>query len=372
MLLNCTFVSTICLRICFPCQPLGSSSRNKRRKLTSQIWQDFEAIYDHGILVQAQCMHCNQLFKATRDVGTSQCGRHLKTCEGKMRLDKMVSQLSSQDLTLSKASRLKDWKFDQKVAREELVDLIALHQLPFSLVDYPKFRSFVAALNPWFKPVSRTTIKADCIRRYEEKKNALRNTIRNLKSRVSLTADLWTSNQTLDYLCVTCHYIDDDWILHKKIVKFTLVESPHDGWTLFNAMLRTLQDWDIEDKLFAITLDNAAVNDNFVSTLQDNLLAKGELLCSGELFHCRCASHVFNLAAQEGFSAISDATKNIRDSVKYVKSSQARKQRFEEMVEHVGIPIGKRPPLDVVTRWNSTYHMLSTSLQYRRVYESLR
>jgi hypothetical protein len=137
-------------------------------------------------------------------------------------------------------------------------------------------------------------------------------------------------------------------------------------------MLETLQDWNLESKLFAITLDNASVNNNFVTTLKENLVSKGQLLRKGKLFHCRCAAHVFNLIVQEGFKAISSATKNIRESVRYVKSSQARKQRFELMVEKCSIPVEKRPPLDVVTRWNSTYHMLVTSLKYRRAYEALR
>ncbi|WVZ86454.1 hypothetical protein U9M48_033226 [Paspalum notatum var. saurae] len=187
------------------------------------------------------------------------------------------------------------------------VQMIVLHGLPFSLVEYPK--SFVATLNPWFK-LSRTTIKSDCIRMYEEAKQTLRNTIKKLKSRVSLTADLWTSNQTLGYLCVTCHYIDDSWKLHKNIIRFTLVETPHDGWNLFNAMLKTLQDWDIEDKLFAITLDNAS---SFVETLEGNLVAK------------------------------------------------ASRHTLRET-----------PPLDAVTRWNSAYQMLKIALEYRSVFESLR
>ena len=94
---------------------------------------------------------------------------------------------------------------------------------------------------------------------------------------------------------------------------------------MFNALLKTLQDWNIESKIFAITLDNASVNDNFVATLQENLVAKGQLLRKGKLFHCQCAAHVLNLIVQEGFKAISGATKNIRESVKYVKftSSEA-------------------------------------------------
>lgn len=247
-----------------------------------------------------------------------------------------------------------------------------MHELPFSLVEYPRFRTFVAALNPWFRPVSRTTIRSDCISAYEEAKAALYDALQNSVSRVSLTADLWTSNQTLGYLCVTCHYIGASWKIYKQIIKFTLVETPHDGWNLFNAMLKTIQDWNIESEVFSITLDNASVNNNFVTTLKENLVSKGQLLCGGKLFHCRCAAHVFNLIVQEGFKAISSATKNIRESVRYVKSSQAREERFELMVEKCSIPVEKRPPLDVVTWWNSTYHMLYTSLKYRRAYEALR
>jgi hypothetical protein len=114
-------------------------------------------MYDNGILVEAQCIHCNQVFKATRDIGTSACGRHLKTCKGKATLEQMVSQLSH---GISKADvSLNDWKFNQEVAYAELVKFIVMHELPFSLVEYPKFRSFVDAINPWFKHVSRTTIR---------------------------------------------------------------------------------------------------------------------------------------------------------------------------------------------------------------------
>jgi hypothetical protein len=94
------------------------------------------------MVVEAQCIHCNQIFKANRDSGTSACGRYMKTCKGKAKLDHMISQLSS-GVSLPDVS-LKDWRFNQEVARQELV----MHELPFSLVEYPMLRSFVAALNP--------------------------------------------------------------------------------------------------------------------------------------------------------------------------------------------------------------------------------
>ena len=89
------------------------------------------------------------------------------------------------------------------------------------------------------------------------------------------------------------------------------------------------------------------------------------------MFHCRCTTHILNLIVQEGLLAMSNAVTSIRDSVKYVKSSQGRKQRFEKMIKEVGISCDKRPPLDVSTRWNSTYHMLKCALEYERAFEAL-
>lgn len=281
----------------------------------------------------------------------------------------MLNGMTSDDKSSLDAS-LKDWKFDQQKSRNELVSLIVVHALPFSLVEYPRFRSFVNSLNPCFTHVSRTTIKSDCMRAYEDAKMELHDVLKNSTCRISLTADLWTSKQTLGYLCVTCHYINN-WRITKRIIKFALVETPHDGRTLFNAMLKSLKEWNIEDKVFAITLDNAAVNNNFMKSLKDNLVAKHLLLGEGIMFHCRCAAHVLNLIVQEGLIAMKDAVTSIRDSVKYVKSSQGRKERFEKVIKEVGISCGERPPLDVVTRWNSTYHMLKCASEYERAFEAL-
>jgi hypothetical protein len=136
-------------------------------------------------------------------------------------------------------------------------------------------------------------------------------------------------------------------------------------------MLKTLIEWSIEDKVFEITLDKASNNNNFVSALKENLVGKHLLIAEGKFFHYRCAAHVINLIVQECLLLLSGAVKSIRESVKYVKSSQGRKQRFEKMISELGISCDKRPPLDVVTRWNSTYHMLKCALEYDRAFEAL-
>ncbi|CAD6258393.1 unnamed protein product [Miscanthus lutarioriparius] len=121
-------------------------------------------------------------------------------------------------------------------------------------------------------------------------------------------------------------------VLQKRIIGFGLVSSPHDGFTLFNALLKCLPEWKLEHKVFSITLDNAKNNNNMVGSLRKNLLERHLMLGNGDLLHMRCVAHVLNLIVKEGFKVIDGATNRIRDSAKYIRSSQAHKQRFEEII----------------------------------------
>jgi len=60
----------------------------------------------------------------------------------------------------------------------------------------------------------------------------------------------------------------------------------------------------------------------------------------------------------------SDALNNIRESIKYVRESEARKIAFKECVIQVrGIDTKVGLRMDVATRWNSTYLMLKSAIR---------
>ena len=115
-------------------------------------------------------------------------------------------------------------------------------------------------------------------------------------------------------------------------------------------------------------LDNASSNNVFVGLLKDQLNTRHTLVCGGDFFHLRCAAHILNLVVQDGLQEIDGSVGKIRESIKYVRGSQARKQKFLECVKLLALNGKKGLSQDVPTRWNSTYLMLESAIFYRRAF----
>ncbi|KAF6165793.1 hypothetical protein GIB67_012690 [Kingdonia uniflora] len=58
--------------------------------------------------------------------------------------------------------------------------------------------------------------------------------------KICFTLDMWTSNPKLGYLCLTGNFISNDWKLHKQIISFTMVYSPHAGHILCDSIYACL------------------------------------------------------------------------------------------------------------------------------------
>ena len=94
---------------------------------------------------------------------------------------------------------------------------------------------------------------------FMENKHLLKTHLKN--ERLCLTIDNWSSVQYYNYMCLTAHWIDQDWKLQKRILNFCLVPN-HKGSTIGRVIESCLLDWEIE-RVLAITVDNARSNDSY-------------------------------------------------------------------------------------------------------------
>jgi hypothetical protein len=293
--------------------------------------------------------------------GTGNLKRHIKKCSRRNTRD--VGQLlmsQNQGSLFVSAS-----KFDTEKFRELWIASIIKHDLPFRFVEYEGIREMLQYLRNDVPLISRNIAKSDVIKMYQREKQRVKFMLNASHGRVCLTSDLWTSLTTDGYMCLTAHFLDKNWVLHKRVLNFSLIPPPHNGISLCEKIYNFLQEWGIETKVFSITLDNASSNDVSVDLLKNQLNIKRALPCTGEFFHLRCCAHILNLIVQDGLKEIDSALHKVRESVKYVKGSQGRKKRFLESVNQMSLDGRKGLRQNVPTRWNSTFLMLESAVYYR-------
>ncbi|WOK92564.1 zinc finger BED domain-containing protein RICESLEEPER 1-like isoform X1 [Canna indica] len=347
----------------------------RARKLRSLVWNDFTKERKADGTYVAICNHCKKQLTASSRSGTTHLKNHLVICTSTKRVKrkKLVVRrlvLKSNDAKNEGAVGSEHTQFDQESSRQDLARMVILHGYPFNIVHHTGFRTFVRNLQPLFKLVSADAVKADCMKIYESERLRLHEMLEKLHSRVSLTVDMWRSMMDVDYVCLTCHYIDNDWRLQKKIINFFHIGPPGTDQEISKTILDRLQEWNIDGKLCSVVLDNCITNDLVASELLGSLRTKGFLMSNGDLFYARTCGHLLNLVVHKSLETVGELTDRVRASVQYVKSSQERLSRFQKDAEEMGIPL-KPLVLDAPANWPSTYIMLETACQYQEAFKHL-
>ncbi|KAL4201771.1 hypothetical protein AMTRI_Chr02g260320 [Amborella trichopoda] len=79
--------------------------------------------------------------------------------------------------------------------------------------------------------------------------------------------------------------------------------------------------WNIENKLLSVTLDNASYNDIVASSLVTQLSRKNTRVLDSKMFHVHCCGHILNLIMQDRVEEIKEIIDKIRDIIKFIKGS---------------------------------------------------
>ncbi|CAI9303175.1 unnamed protein product [Lactuca saligna] len=164
-------------------------------------------------------------------------------------------------------------------------------------------------------------------------------------------------------MVVTAHFIDKDWVMHKRVINFKSLDS-HRGEDIGRTLLPCLEECGINN-VMTITVDNAILNDKAIEFLMKKLR---NLYDGGKQLHVRCMAHILNLIVKDGFDEHQSSIKCMQKAVRYIRNSTQRIQRFKECMKELNVESKKFLCNDSPTRWNSTYELLKIAVELEKVF----
>lgn len=360
---------------------------SKRRKKKSIVWEHFTIETVSAGCRRACCKQCKQSFAystGSKVAGTSHLKRHIAkgTCPALLRNQdknqsspytpspRMGGSASDPPKRRYRTPSFPNIMFDADRCRHEIAKMIIMHDYPLHMVEHPGFLAFVQNLQPRFNMVSFNTVQGDCVATYLMEKQNLNKFFESVPGRFCLTLDMWTSNQSVGFVFITGHFIDSDWKLQRRLLNVVMEPYPDSDTAFSHAVAVCLHDWSLENKLFSVTY-NQPLSEAAVENIRPLLSIKNPLVLNGQLCLGNCIARTFSSIAKDVLEAGGDVIKKIRESVKYVKTSESHEEKFLELKQQLQVPSDKSLSLDDQTQWNTTYQMLVAATELKEVFSCL-
>ena len=160
----------------------------------------------------------------------------------------------------------------------------------------------------------------------------------------SFTTDLWTSNTTMGYITVTCHYINMDWVMESAVLATSHIPEAHTSENLATELKKITDQWKISSKVHCAITDGASNIKGAVRHNQWNNLV--------------CLAHRLNLVV----SCAIDAVEQVKNVVSFFRKSTKASEKLRQIQASFNLPEHKLIQ-QVSTRWNSAFYMLERYLE---------
>lgn len=370
--------------------PASDSQPNKRRRKKSLVWDHFTIETIDADRTRAYCNQCKKSFayiSGSKLAGTSHLRRHITlgicpvsksnyqnnqwasfpnakangTAEAAVRPRKRFRAIPGHETML----------FDQEHCSHSIAKMIIQHDYSLHMVEDSGFTDFAKALNPQYNSVDSNTIQDHIIRIFSTEKQNILNLLAGSPGRISLALDLWNSDQSLHYLILTGHFVDCDWKLHRRILSVILLPVPDSEVAFNHAVSACLTNWSFDNKLFSLTLNESFSRHNVSESLRSLLSVNSKHIFNGQLIIGNCYARALSGVAREALASMEETIGKVRHSVKYVVTSRAHEEKFNELKQQLQVPSSRRLAIDDQTKWNTTYEMLTSAFELREVFSCL-
>ncbi|ESR34251.1 hypothetical protein CICLE_v10004582mg [Citrus x clementina] len=334
-------------------QTVENSSRTKRRKLTSKVWDEFTKFQGKNGKVWAKCRDCNGEGRGGdrsprthpryfAKKGTTHLNNHAKRCRSSKNNEENGGKLAdhyNENGNSTNPAVLKG-KF---VINQELNQLGVIR----SIIKYG-----FSNLN---------LIKSDILLVYAEEKEKLRKYLTKLSCRFNLAIRFEDGCSLM-----ALHFIDDNWELKQKFISFHgTYDSFHGMYDYFcTTFTDVLSDWNVKKKIrsVVVNLDSEKVNEKVSSWMTEQGLVPFvspllSSLCLADFLESYC----WNRSNREA--------DKIRKAFDYIRKP-ANKHKFQMAIER-GESMGKKVISRPLPEWLHGLNELETAVGYKEAFWEL-
>ncbi|XP_078027660.1 E3 SUMO-protein ligase ZBED1-like [Epinephelus lanceolatus] len=223
--------------------------------------------------------------------------------------------------------------------------MIVKDMRPLAIIEGEGFKEMLTTFNQGYSLLSRRHFTSMMEEKYETSVEKLRNKLKAVNSKISLTTD------------VTCHFINEKWNLVSCNLTTLPVDERHTAENIASWVEKVAEKFHISlNNVLAIVHDNAS---NVVAALR--ILEEKFGVAS-----YRCAGHTLQLVVNHAMKdpTIDRTLSAARGLVKHIKKSEPASTKLKQKQQQMGTPEHKLIQ-DVAVRWNSSYYMVEHLLEQR-------
>ena len=188
-------------------------------------------------------------------------------------------------------------RFTFKTLKQRLIQWIVVMHISFSQVENDWFRDFLAVFNTKLAaliPKSGNTVRVWIMQDFQRRRSDIEKQLKESRSLIHLSYDLWTSPNHLALVAVIGHYVSSEYKVETTLLGLRRLKGPHSGENIAEAMVAVAKTYEIMDQIGYFVLDNAGSNDTCVSAMIEQL----DIDDTKEHRRLRCLGHILNLAAK--------------------------------------------------------------------------
>jgi hypothetical protein len=275
--------------------------------------------------------------------------------------------------------------FDERTWKARFVDWVILEDITFRQASNERLRWLIAnggELASQLLPKHHTTVCSWICQSFESRQHIIFNIVKDAKSCIHLSFDLWTASNGFNYIGIISHFIDSESNKQDVLLGLPRLVGPHSGENMASYIKEVINQYEMGSKLGYFMLDNAESNDTCLKTLTSWFpidVGRCRLRCIGHIINLVVRAVIFGSnaskfeaelrGAADEFSfdiwAKKGAIGRLHNLATYIRRTDQRRMALRRLQTELAgddIIFTLEVIIDGKTRWNSIYLMIKRGM----------